>query len=109
MNEIICEMKHIDKIFPGTQALNDVSLDIRTGEIHALIGTNGSGKSTLSNILAGTFPQTEGEIIFRRQKGIFQSPISGYGYGIVLIHQELKLMSEMAVSENIFFGRFPKL
>ncbi|MCZ7554213.1 MAG: ATP-binding cassette domain-containing protein [Anaerolineales bacterium] len=57
-------MQHIDKIFPGTQALNDVSLTIRTGEIQAVIGTNGSGKSTLANILAGTFPQTEGDIIF---------------------------------------------
>ena len=74
MNEIICEMKHIDKIFPGTQALNDVSFDIRTGEIHALIGTNGSGKSTLSNILAGTFSQTEGEIIFKGEKVFFNHP-----------------------------------
>lgn len=107
MNEIICEMKHIDKLFPGTQALNDVSLDIRSGEIHALIGTNGSGKSTLSNILAGTFPQTEGEIIFEDKKVFFNHPSQAMNIGIILIHQELKLMSEMAVSENIFFGRFP--
>jgi ABC-type sugar transport system ATPase subunit len=108
MNEIICEMKHIDKIFPGTQALNDVSFDVRTGEIHALIGTNGSGKSTLSNILAGTFPQTEGEIIFKGKKVFFNHPSQAMNMGIILIHQELKLMSEMAVSENIFFGRFPR-
>ncbi len=108
MNEIICELKHIDKIFPGTQALNNVSLDIRTGEIHALIGTNGSGKSTLSNILAGTFPQTEGEIIFEGKKVFFNHPSQAMDIGIILIHQELKLMSEMAVSENIFFGRFPE-
>jgi ribose transport system ATP-binding protein len=108
MNEIICEMKHIDKIFPGTQALNDVSFDIRTGEIHALIGTNGSGKSTLSNILAGTFSQTAGDIFFKGQKVFFNHPSQAMDMGIVLIHQELKLMSEMVVSENIFFGRFPK-
>lgn len=101
-------MKHIDKIFPGTQALNDVSFDIRTGEIHALIGTNGSGKSTLVNILAGTFSQTEGEIIFKGEKVFFKHPSQAMKKGIILIHQELKLMSEMTVSENIFFGRFSK-
>jgi ABC-type sugar transport system ATPase subunit len=108
MNEIICEMKHIDKIFPGTQALNDVSFEVRTGEIHALIGTNGSGKSTLSNILAGTFSQTEGEIIINGKKVFFTHPSQAMNMGIILIHQELKLMSEMAVSENIYFGRFPR-
>jgi ABC-type sugar transport system ATPase subunit len=108
MNEIICEMRHIDKIFPGTQALNDVNFEIRTGEIHALIGTNGSGKSTLSNILAGTFPPTNGEIIFKGEKVHFNHPSQAMNMGIILIHQELKLMSEMVVSENIFFGRFPK-
>ena len=108
MNEIICEMKHIDKFFPGTQALNDVEFTIRTGEIHALIGTNGSGKSTLSNILAGTFQQSRGEIIFRGEKVSFNQPSQAMDMGIVLIHQELKLMPEMSVAENIFFGRFHK-
>lgn len=101
-------MKHIDKIFPGTQALSDVSFEIRTGEIHALIGTNGSGKSTLANILAGTFPQTEGEIIYKGEKIFFNHPSQAMNKGIILIHQELKLMSEMTVAENIFFGRFAR-
>jgi ABC-type sugar transport system ATPase subunit len=101
-------MKHIDKVFPGTQALNDVRFDIRTGEIHALIGTNGSGKSTLANILAGTFSQTEGEIIFKGEKVLFNHPSQAMKKGIILIHQELKLMFEMTVSENIYFGRFSK-
>ena len=101
-------MQHIDKIFPGTQALNDVSFDVRTGEIHALIGTNGSGKSTLANILAGTFSQTEGEIIFEGEKVFFNHPSQAMKKGIILIHQELKLMFEMTVSENIFFGRFSR-
>ena len=108
MDEIICEMQHIDKIFPGTQALNDVSFEIRAGEIHALIGTNGSGKSTLANILAGTFSQTEGEIIFKGEKVFFNHPSQAMQKGIILIHQELKLMSEMTVAENIFFGRFAR-
>jgi ABC-type sugar transport system ATPase subunit len=106
MNEILCELQHIDKIFPGTQALNDVSFDIRPGEIHALIGTNGSGKSTLANILAGTFPQTAGEIIYKGEKVYFNHPSQAMKKGIILIHQELKLMSEMTVVENIYFGRF---
>jgi ABC-type sugar transport system ATPase subunit len=106
MSETICDVKHIDKIFPGTQALNDVSFDIRTGEIHALIGTNGSGKSTLANILAGTFSQTAGDIQFKGEKVIFNHPSQAMKKGIILIHQELKLMSEMTVSENIYFGRF---
>jgi len=97
MNETICEMQHIDKVFPGTQALNDVWFKIRTGEIHALIGTNGSGKSTLANILAGTFSQTAGEIIYKGEKVYFTHPSQAMKMGIILIHQELKLMPEMTV------------
>ena len=108
MTETICEMQHIDKVFPGTQALNDVDFRIKPGEIHALIGTNGSGKSTLANILAGTFPQTRGEIFYKGEKVSFNHPSQAMNIGIILIHQELKLMPEMVVSENIFFGRFPK-
>lgn len=106
MNEIICEMQHIDKIFPGTQALNNVDFDIRSGEIHALIGTNGSGKSTLANILAGTFQATKGNIILNGEKVIFNDPSQAMKKGIMLIHQELKLIPEMTVAENIYFGRF---
>ncbi len=107
MNEILCEMKHIVKVFPGTKALDDVNFTIRSGEIHALIGTNGSGKSTLANILAGTFQQTKGEIYFKGENIFFNHPSQAISKGITLIHQELKLMPEMLVSENIFFGRFP--
>lgn len=109
MNEIICEMRGIAKVFPGTRALDDVSLDIRTGEIHALIGTNGSGKSTLANILAGTFSQTEGDIVFQGEKVFFNQPSQAMKKGIILIHQELKLIPEMTVAENIFFGRFSRV
>lgn len=108
MNEIICEMQHIDKIFPGTQALNNVDFDIRTDEIHALIGTNGSGKSTLANILAGTFQASSGDIILNGEKVVFHDPSQAMKKGIVLIHQELKLIPEMTVSENIYFGRFAR-
>jgi len=106
MNEIICEMRNIDKIFPGTQALNNVDFDIRADEIHALIGTNGSGKSTLANILAGTFQATKGDIIINGEKVVFNDPSQAMKKGIVLIHQELKLIPEMTVAENIYFGRF---
>ena len=106
MNEPLCRMKNINKIFPGTQALDNVNFDIQPGEIHGLIGTNGSGKSTLSNILAGTFSQTAGEIIYKGEKVFFNHPSQAMKKGIVLIHQELKLIPEMTVSENIFFGRF---
>lgn len=106
MNETICEMRHIDKFFPGTQALDNVDFDIKAVEIHALIGTNGSGKSTLANILAGTFPATNGDIIYNGEKVFFHDPSQAMKKGIILIHQELKLISEMSVSENIYFGRF---
>jgi len=106
MNDIICEMRNIYKMFPGTQALNNVDFDIRTQEIHALIGTNGSGKSTLANILAGTFQPSRGEIIFNGEKAVFSDPSQAMKKGIVLIHQELKLIPEMTVAENIYFGRF---
>lgn len=106
MNEIICELDRIEKVFPGTRALDDVSVDFRAGEIHALIGTNGSGKSTLANILAGTFSQTEGNIIIQGEKVFFHHPSQAMKKGIILIHQELKLIPEMTVAENIFFGRF---
>ena len=108
MSETILKMKKINKIFPGTQALRNVDFEVRKGEIHSVIGTNGSGKSTLMNILAGVILPTSGTIEFKNETMEFHSPSQAMKKGIVMIHQELKLIPEISVSENIYFGRFFK-
>ncbi len=108
MGNIILEMKGINKIFPGTQALSNVDFQLRRGEIHALIGTNGSGKSTLMNILSGAIRSTNGIIMYKGEQQKFSSPFDAIKNKIIMIHQELKLVAEITVAENIFFGRFPK-
>ncbi|MEI7672934.1 MAG: ATP-binding cassette domain-containing protein, partial [Deltaproteobacteria bacterium] len=106
MTEYALEMKNIVKEFPGVRALDGVNIQIRKGEIHALVGENGAGKSTLMKILSGLYPAGtyEGEIrlgdALCRFKNIKESERSG----IAIIHQELSLVRELDVMENIFLG-----
>lgn len=103
----LLEMVGIDKVFPGTHALDHVNFDLKKGEIHALIGQNGSGKSTLMNILSGTLLMDEGKI-FRNQKAIaIHSPVDALEHGIAMIHQEMRLFPELSVAENLYFGNYP--
>ncbi|MGO9589498.1 MAG: sugar ABC transporter ATP-binding protein [Candidatus Acidiferrales bacterium] len=100
-------MSHITKTFPGVRALDDVSLDLRAGEIHALVGENGAGKSTLMKIMGGVYVQYEGEIRIGGKTQRFRSVRESEDAGIAVVFQELSLVPELSVGENIFLGREP--
>jgi ribose transport system ATP-binding protein len=104
----ILELRNIQKRFANIQALNDVSFDLRAGEIHALVGENGAGKSTLMRILAGIYPEYGGEYLLDGQPIRFQSPKEALQHGIGMIHQELSVIPELSVAENLFLGRQPR-
>lgn len=106
MNTPILEMKNIIKEFPGVKALNNVSFQVKEGEIHCLVGENGAGKSTLMKVLSGVYPhgQYTGEIIFGGNVQNFKGISDSEKTGIAIIYQELALIPEMTVYENIFLG-----
>ena len=108
MSEAILQVQNITKRFPGVVALNDVSFEVKKGEIHALVGENGAGKSTLMNILSGVYPPTEGQVLFEGKKCKFNEPLDAQKGGIAMIHQELSLAQYMTAAENVFIGRMPK-
>ena len=102
-----CEVREISKAFPGVQALDRVSLALRAGEIHALVGENGSGKSTLVKCLSGVHQPEAGEIRLHGQVVSMPNPIVARQHGVATIYQELSLVPTLSVAENIFLGRFP--
>ena len=102
--EPILEMRSIDKRFPGVHALDDVSMDVLPGEVHALVGENGAGKSTLMKILAGVYVPDGGHITYKGQPYLPHSPKAARDAGIVTIYQELNLVPEMSVAENMYLG-----
>jgi len=104
MYEYVVEMKGISKSFPGTKALDDVALQLKKGEIHALVGENGAGKSTLMNILTGQISMDIGEIFMEGKPVRFSSPKDALKKSIVLVPQELNLVPELSIAENIFLG-----
>lgn len=107
-DDVIVEMKHIDMRFGGVHALNDVSITLRRGEVHALMGENGAGKSTLMKILIGLYTPTGGEIYYKGQQVHFKSVADTKKLGISMIFQEFNQVKHMTVMENIFLGREPK-
>lgn len=100
-------MEHISKSFPGVRALNDVTLQVRAGEVHALVGENGAGKSTLMKILSGALPKDSGKIVFDGREASIQHPGDALALGIAMIFQELNLVPYLDVGQNIFLGREP--
>lgn len=100
-------MKGIQKRFPGVLALNNVSLTVKAGEVHALLGENGAGKSTLIKVLGGIYIAEEGEIFIEGKKVVIDGVKAAQANGIAIIHQELVLVPYMTVAENIFLGREP--
>ncbi len=104
----ILTLRGISKSFPGVQALRDVDLDVRAGEIHALMGENGAGKSTLMKIVAGVYQPDAGTILLDGQPVSFAHPREAQERGISIIHQEFNLLPERTVAQNIFLGREPK-
>lgn len=96
------------KEYPGTIALNDVSMTFTGGKIHALIGKNGAGKSTLVKIIAGATQPTTGRILLDGNEIVLHDPRDALKRGIVAVHQELSIVPELTVAENILLGRLPK-
>ncbi len=105
MEEYVVSLKHITKRFPGVVALRDMSLSIRPGEIHGLIGENGAGKSTLIKVLTGVNIPEEGEIHIGGQKRAIRSPVDSRNLGVACVYQELNIVSLLSVTDNIFIGR----
>ena len=104
MNNCIIKMKGIKKYFYGVKALDGVDFQVRTGEVHALIGENGAGKSTLVKILTGVYQPTAGTIILNDKPTQFPSPQVSQKAGISAIHQEATMFPDLSVMENIFMG-----
>jgi len=102
---LILSAKEISKRFGGLLALDKVGLDVRYGEVHAVVGENGAGKSTLMRILGGIINRDSGEVVFQQQQVDFSSPIESISAGIAVIHQELSMLPTLNVIENIFMGR----
>ena len=105
MQETIVELSHINKTFPGVKALDDVSFDLRSGEVMALLGENGAGKSTLMKVLSGVYTRDSGSMkIFGQEVGDL-TPRKAQELGVAIIHQELNMCAHLSVAENIFLGR----
>lgn len=107
MSEYLLEMNGISKSFPGVQALDHVTLKVRPGTVHALVGENGAGKSTLMKCLFGIYSKDEGEIIIEGKPTHIANPYDALTKGIAMVHQELQPIMERSVAENIYCGRFP--
>ena len=101
----VLELRHIVKVFPGVRALDDVSLTIKRGTIHALCGENGAGKSTLMKILSGVYTKDEGEILINGVPAQIRSPADSERIGISVIYQELANIPELNVSQNVNLGK----
>ena len=105
MGDVILTMKGIDKSFPGVHALDHVDLEVRRGEVHALMGENGAGKSTLMKVLTGIYSKDSGTITFEGKEVEFTNPREAQDAGIVIVHQELNMLGHLTVAQNIFIGR----
>jgi ribose transport system ATP-binding protein len=108
MSDILVEMRHITKTFPGVVALDDVTFECRKGKVHAVVGENGAGKSTLMKILAGVYQPDQGEIVLRGESVRIRNPHEAQRMGISIIYQELNLLPDLSVAANVFLGREPR-
>ena len=106
MQDTLLEMRSITKAFPGVKALDNVSLKVQAGEIHAICGENGAGKSTLMKVLSGVYPagSYEGEIHYDGAVTAFRDITDSEAKGIIIIHQELALVPLLSIAENLFLG-----
>ncbi len=106
-NPIVLEARAVTKRYPGTLALDRVSLRVHRNKVNVLIGENGAGKSTLMRILAGVETGDEGELLLEGSPIRIRSPREAAAHGISIVHQELSVLQNLDISENIFAGREP--
>lgn len=106
--QYLLEMLGISKEFPGVKALDKVSLRVRKGSVHALMGENGAGKSTLMKCLFGIYSKDEGQILLEGEEVKFESSRHALDNGVSMVHQELNQVQSTRVMDNIWLGRFPK-
>jgi rhamnose transport system ATP-binding protein len=102
------EVRALGKSFGATRALDDVTVAVRSGSVHAFVGENGAGKSTLGKIIAGVFPQDQGDLMLRGTTVSFRSPREALVRGIALVAQEVALVPRLTVAENVFLGAEPR-
>lgn len=113
MSDVIVKMEGISKAFGGIKALNNVKIELRRGEVHALMGENGAGKSTLMKIMTGVYTKDEGQMyLYDEEKKEMtpvemKSPLMAQKNGLSMVFQELNLLENMNIAENIFIGREP--
>lgn len=107
MNEILLEMKNISKSFPGVRALDNVSLSVRSGTVHALMGENGAGKSTLMKCLFGIYRADSGTIHLEGEKVEFKNSKDALEHGVAMVHQELNQALKRNIMDNLWLGRYP--
>jgi ribose transport system ATP-binding protein len=103
-DELVLKVVDINKSFPGTKALTDVSFELYRGEVHAIVGENGAGKSTLMNVISGVLQPDSGEIHISGKQVSINSPRDAQKLGIGFVHQEIALCQHVTVAENIFMG-----
>lgn len=104
----LLEMKNISKEFPGVKALDNVTLKVKKGSVHALMGENGAGKSTLMKCLFGIYHPNSGEIFISGEKILFKNSKHALDNGVSMVHQELNQVRERSVMDNLWLGRYPK-
>ena len=104
---VLIRANGLNKSFPGVKALQDVSFELRAGEVHALMGENGAGKSTLMKILAGVYAKDDGEISLNGELIELEGPAHAQSLGIGIVHQELHLMPHLTAAQNVYIGREP--
>lgn len=107
-DNVLLEMKNITKTFPGVKALDNVSLTVKRGTVHALMGENGAGKSTLMKCLFGMYSKDGGEIFLNGKKVDFKNSKEALENGVAMVHQELNQALKRNVMDNIWLGRYPK-
>lgn len=106
-SEYTLQLKNITKQFPGVKALDDVSLNLKPGTVHALMGENGAGKSTLMKCLFGIYRMDQGSVVLNGETVQFSSAKEALDHGVSMVHQELNQVTQRNVMENVWLGRFP--
>lgn len=105
--DTLVKMEGVSKEFPGVKALDNISFEVKAGEVHVLMGENGAGKSTLMKILSGVYRPTAGKITLKGKEYSYLTPKDSYEGGISIIYQELSMINELSILENLFVGKLP--